>query len=178
MPLAGVGGYDTIERSFDFSKFPNLQEVDFFFRVGREGGAVPWIALALSTLKPATSPRLSAIRLDFGGPPIDTRSVESLVKDAGDDLRQIASEVVRIEREFGEGVVNVIVLRDQLYGAVLDTLNVSFRLRSRGHVDSFSFIPSRSFRTTIVEMGQLPSHPPLLIDHSPRRTTYRVHTIE
>jgi len=96
--------------------------------VGRTGGVLPWIPSALSTLKPATSPRLSTIRLKFAGPPITSLPVERLIKDMGDDLRRIADEADRIEREFG-GMVEFIVVRDSVFGAALDTLHVSFRLR-------------------------------------------------
>ena len=100
----------------------------FELRVGQITGAIPWIPSALSTLKPATSPRLSTIRLDFAGPFISTLHAERFIKDLGDDLRRIADEVGRIEREFG-GTVNFTVLRDSVFGAVLDTLDVSIRSR-------------------------------------------------
>ena len=54
------------QRSFDFSKFRNLQELDL--RVSWMGGGLLWIPGALSTLKPATSPRLSTIQLSFARP--------------------------------------------------------------------------------------------------------------
>ena len=43
------------ERSFDFSEFPNVQHVAF--GVNWVGGGLFWIHAALSTLRPATSPR-------------------------------------------------------------------------------------------------------------------------
>jgi len=100
--------------------------VKFDHRVGKIGGALPWIPSALSTLKPATSPRLSTIRLDFAGPPIASLPVESLIEGMGDDLRRIADEADRIEREF-EGTVEFTVVRDSVFGAALDALKVSIR---------------------------------------------------
>lgn len=126
-----VGTCENVRQSFNLSKFPNLQEVKFDLRVGGRGaGTLPWIPSALSTLKPATSPRLATIRLDFAGPPIASLHVESLIKDMGGDLRRIADEADRIEREF-EGAVEITVLRDPVFGEVLDTLNVSCRSRGR-----------------------------------------------
>jgi len=90
------------------------------------GGVLPWIPSALSTLGHATSPRLSTIRLKFAGPPIASLPVESLIKDMGNDLRRIADEADRIGREFG-GTVNFTVIRDSVFEATLDTLNVSIR---------------------------------------------------
>jgi len=49
-----------------------------------------------------------------------------MITDMGNDLRLIADEVARIEREF-EGAVNLAVLRDSKFGAVLDSLDVRFR---------------------------------------------------
>ena len=114
----------TIVRSFDFSKFPNLQEVDI--GVGWKGGSLVWIPTALSTLKPATSPHLSTIKLNFFRSPNVRWITGDLVKDAGNDLRWVADEVSRIEREF-EGVVDFTVLRDLRFKAALDALNVRFR---------------------------------------------------
>jgi len=119
-------GFETFGRSFDFSKFPDLQEVNFTFTVGWKEVGLPWISAALPTLRPATSPRLSAIRLSFTSSPTASRSIETLIGDAGNDLRWTADEISRIEREF-EGVVNFAVSRDSVFGAVLDTLDVRFR---------------------------------------------------
>jgi len=115
---------------------------------------VPWISLALSTLRPATSPHLSAIRLNFAGEAsIVDQSAETLIETTGDDLRRIADEVARIEREF-EGAVTLTVLRDSVFGVVLDTLNVSFRTRTRGGRDLMPMLvhPPRSFRIVTVEV--------------------------
>ena len=119
-----LDGCEIFERSFDFSKLPNLQELAI--GVGWIGGDLLWIPTALSTLTPATSPRLTIIQLNFTRPSIINRSVGVAVRHIGNNLRRIADEVFRIEQEFG-GVVNVTVLRDPGFGTVLDTLNVRFR---------------------------------------------------
>lgn len=117
---------NVLQRSFDFSNFPNLQEVDFSFRVDWMGGGLPWIPMALSTLKPATSPRLSAIQLNFVWQSSAYQSVDAAIEDVGEDLRRIAGEVARIEREF-EGVVSLAVVWDLGFNAALDKLDVRFR---------------------------------------------------
>jgi len=111
-----LDGRGSFEWSFDFSKFPNLQEVNFGCRVGQREGGVPWIHLALSTLRPATSPRLSAIRLKFTNESsIVSQSAETLIEDMGNDPQRIAGEVARIEREFKK-MVTLTVLRDPVLG--------------------------------------------------------------
>ena len=77
---------ETYERSFDFSKSPNLQEVTLVCGVfGYTRGGLPWFPMALSTLEPTTSPRLSTIRLDFTCSSYFTGSAETLIEDMGDD---------------------------------------------------------------------------------------------
>lgn len=49
-----VDGCETPDQSFNFSKFPNLQEVGHGFRVGLMRGYLVWIPEALSTLRPTT----------------------------------------------------------------------------------------------------------------------------
>jgi len=83
--------------------------------------------VALSTLRPATSPRLSIIQFDFSYSPGVTRSVKAVMEEVGNDLQRVADEVARIECEF-EGTVNLIALLDPVFKEVLDTLNVRFRL--------------------------------------------------
>ena len=118
---------ETYERSFDFSKSPNLQEVTLVCGVfGYTRGGLPWFPMALSTLEPTTSPRLSTIRLDFTCSSYFTGSAETLIEDMGDDLRRVADEVSRIKREF-EGAVSLTTLRDSKFEVVLDRLNVRFR---------------------------------------------------
>jgi len=126
--IPDVDGCETFEQSFDFSKFPNLQEVNFGFRIGWKGGGLPWIPMALSTLRAATSPRLSAIRLEFAGSSVVNQPIETLMEDMGNDFLRTADEVSRIDREF-EGAVNFTVAPDWKVGVVLDTLNVRFRLQ-------------------------------------------------
>ena len=47
-------GFEAFGRSFNFSEFPVLQEVNFTFAVGWKEVGLPWIPAALSTLRPAT----------------------------------------------------------------------------------------------------------------------------
>jgi len=89
------------------------------------GGGLPWIHMALSTLKPATSSHLSAIRLNFAWQSSAYQTVETAIEGAGDDLRRITDEVTRIEREF-EGAMNLTVVWDSGFKSVLDKLNVRF----------------------------------------------------
>lgn len=119
-----IGGNEVFEGSFDFSKFPNLQEVDF--EVCWMGGGLLWVPAALSTLKPTTSPCLSTIRLKLVGPPTSTTLVETLINDTGNDLRWVVDEVFRIEREFDEAV-HLTALWDPVFEVVLNTLGVRFR---------------------------------------------------
>ena len=116
-----VDGRNTLEQSFDFYKFPNLEEVRFGVR-WMDGGLL-WIPKALPTLKPVTSPRLSAIKLSFARSRTSFLYTEMVVTNAGNDLRRIADEVARIEREF-EGAVELNVYRDQWFKAASHTLNV------------------------------------------------------
>ena len=128
MPAPGVDRHKAFKRSFDFSKFPNLQEVNFGFKVGSTVGGLPWIPTALSSLRPATSPHLSTILLDLAATTSIDRPVETLVKDTGNDLQRVADEFTRIEREF-EGAVSLTVLRDSGFEVALGELNVRFPFR-------------------------------------------------
>ena len=104
-----IDGRETFERSFDFSKLPNLQEVRFGVRW--RGGDLRSIPTALSTLRPATSPRLLAIRLGFTDPPASGRLFEPPIKLTGNvtnDVRRVVDEVARIELEF-EGTLELVV---------------------------------------------------------------------
>ena len=145
---------DIFERSFDLSKLPNVREVTFGVWADDSGPeGLPWIPAALSTLRPATSPYLSVIRLDLRSS--TSLLVEDMITNMGNDLRRTADEVGRIEREF-EGAVNFAVLLGSGFGAVLDNLSVRFRFvgwkRPRDHAHSSSFVPCRSFRTIFIEM--------------------------
>ena len=88
-------------------------------------GSPVWMPMALSTIKPATSPRLSVIQLDFSHPPTCNRSVKAMIREAGDDIRRAANEISRIEGEF-EGAVNLTVVWDQSFRVALGALNVRF----------------------------------------------------
>ena len=118
--------------------------------------------MALSTLGPATSPCLSAIRVDFTRVPTTDRSVESLIQNWGGDLRQVATEIARIERGFGEAVdVTVLQLQGSAYWLVLNALGVTVRfpcsgLTFRDPIDSFfNFIPHRFPGDPVVEVGNV-----------------------
>lgn len=118
-------GFEAFGRSFNFSEFPVLQEVNFTFAVGWKEVGLPWIPAALSTLRPATSPRLSAVQLTFTHSPQINRFVEAAIETMGNDLRRTANEVTRIQRKFGGGV-NLTVVRDTGFKAVFDKLSVRF----------------------------------------------------
>ena len=100
--------------------FPNLQEV----RLGVRwvSGNLRWISAALSTLKPATSPRLSIIQLSFSGGAVATQDEEIM-----SDLQRIGAEMSRIRREF-EGAVRLTVIQGGWFKAALEKLDVEFRL--------------------------------------------------
>jgi hypothetical protein len=121
MPPPTVDRRAVFERSFDFSKFPDLQEVDFW--VDWMAGDLLWIPVALSTLKRATSPRLSVVQFNCVTSYTTTHPVETSIEDTGNHLRWAAQEVARIEREF-EG--NLIKSRDPGFKAVFETLDVRF----------------------------------------------------
>jgi len=108
--------------------------------------------MALSSLRPATSPRLFTIQLDFADCPSVNRPATTMIRNMDKDLRRIADEVARIEREF-EGAVDFTVTSDSKFKLVFDTLNVRSRLvrrtRPRGRVDSYSFVLCRSFSATL-----------------------------
>lgn len=84
----GSDRHGTFDRSFDFAKFQNLEEVEF--SVHRTSEGLLWITTTLSTLKPATSPRLCLIRLKFGGSP----------RLLSNDLLLFNDEATRIKAEF------------------------------------------------------------------------------
>ena len=125
-------------RSFDFSKCPNLKEVDI--GTGGKSGELFWIPVALSTLRPATSPHLSAIKLNFFHLPAG-----SLIEDASNDTVWLADEVARIEREF-EGTVDFTVLRSP--GDDVDKLDVRSRFC---RVDDASLTGLHSFPTLVLQ---------------------------
>ena len=144
------------EQSFDFSKLPNIQKVTLRFWLASRKRGLPWIPMSLSTLKPATSPRLSLIILDFIS--FISQTIEIMTIDMGHDLQRVADEVARIEREF-EGAVYIAVSRDSRFKVLLDSLDVRVIFvgwgRPCGRVDSPSFFHCRSFSATFGEMRQL-----------------------
>ena len=162
-PFPDVAGFEILEQSFNFSSLQNLREVNFGITVNWSEGALPWIHMALSTLRSATSPHLSTIRLDFGHSYIPDRSIEPMTQDMGNDLRRIADEVTRIESEF-DGAVDLTVVSDPGFAVVLDTLNVRFYFCGVGSLhnivgsDAFPFTPRRSFSHTAIEMGSTMLH--------------------
>ena len=85
------------ERTFDFSKFPNLQEVTIGVRW--ISGGLLWISAALSTINPTTSPPLSTFKLDISGRPPRFAPVHHK-EQFENDLRLIDERVVQIERDF------------------------------------------------------------------------------
>ena len=92
------------------------------FGVGWVAGGLLWIPITLSTLRPATSPHLSTIRLDFDRSYIinPSESVETIIGDTVNDLRWAVDEVARIEREFG-GAVKSNVFLDPAFTVALET---------------------------------------------------------
>ena len=106
-PFVGPGDHESLNRSFNFTKLPNIQEVTFTVR--RIHGDILWIHKALSTLKPSTSPRLSAVRLKLGSKPPEDSPVH--VRELPDRvIRPIEEQVARIELEY-TGTVDVTVQR-------------------------------------------------------------------
>ena len=90
------------------------------------GGRLLWIPAALSTLRPATSPHLSAIKLRFTRVRSVNRPTKTLIKNMGEDLQWVVDEFARIKHEF-ERAVSFTVIRDSGFEE-LDTLKVRFRL--------------------------------------------------
>ena len=84
---------------------------------------MPWIPMALSTFRPATSPCLSFVRLDFYS--VNDQPITTVTTEMSDDLRCIEAEIARIEREF-EGAVGFAVVPGSKFRVVLDSLNVRF----------------------------------------------------
>ena len=101
------------ERSFDFSEFPRLREVNSSHAVCHMGRGIPWIPTALSTLSPTTSPHLSSLGLLFFGSSSQLRP-EFSIEDVGNDLQRVADQITRIERE-SEGAANFTVVLDPIF---------------------------------------------------------------
>ena len=106
-PFFGPGDQESLNRSFNFTKLPNIQEVTFTVR--QIHGDILWTHKALSTLMLSTSPRLSAVRLKLGTKPPEDSSIH--VRELPDRvIRPIEEQVARIELEF-MGAVDVTVQR-------------------------------------------------------------------
>lgn len=82
-------------------------------------GGLRWIPIAFSTLGLTTTPRLSTIRLNLTHSQAPERPTQTQIKDLGEDLRPVADECVRIQREF-EGVVDFDIFGDLWFQEVLD----------------------------------------------------------
>jgi hypothetical protein len=82
-------------------------------------GRLDWIPEALSTFKPATSPRLTKVHLGFDYPLDQIESQNSHdhseLEDLDRELHWIARELARIEREY-EGTVNIVVMMGEEFG--------------------------------------------------------------
>ena len=125
-------------------------------------GPLHYIPVALSTLKPSTSPHLSDVQLRLTGPTHPHYTSENWnLENMGDDVPRIAEESSRIEREY-EGVVDLRVFRGAGFERY-DTLNVRFFISVESDETSLRdcrLVPRRSFSVGIVEMGSMdnPSH--------------------
>ena len=95
--ILASGDPETFEQSFDFMKLPNLKEAEFI--LGWTSGGLHWIPVALSTIKPTTSSRLSVVQVV-----IRNRSSWHVImvsrERLADDIQLINGEVSRIEQEF------------------------------------------------------------------------------
>ena len=88
-------------------------------------GPLHYIPVALSTLKPSTSPHLSDVQLRLTGPTHPHYTSENWnLENMGDGVPRIAEEFSRIEREY-EGVVDLRAFRGAGFERY-DTLNVRF----------------------------------------------------
>lgn len=79
--------------------------------------------MALSTIKPATSPYLYAIKLSLIGPPDGTLIDEGSTRALGTELKMTAGQITRIRREFNERIY-FIAIRDQWFRVFLESLNL------------------------------------------------------
>ena len=120
-------------------------------------GSVHYIPVALSTLKPSTSPHLSDVQFRLTGLTHPRYTSENWnLENMGDDVPQIAEELTRIEREY-EGVADLRVFRGAGFERY-DTLNVRFFISVELNKTSLRdcwLIPHRSFSVGIVEMGSV-----------------------
>ena len=124
-------------------------------------GPLHYIPVALSTLKPSTSPHLFDVQLRLTGPTHPHYTSENWnLENMGDGVPRIAEESSRIEREY-EGVVELRVFLGAGFERY-DTLNVRFFISAELNKTSLRdcwLIPRRSFSVGIVEMGSV-NNPP------------------
>ena len=118
-------------------------------------GSLHYIPMALSTLKPSTSPHLSYVHLRLTGPthPNFTSGNWNL-ENMGDGVPRIAEEFSRIEREY-EGAVDLRAFRGAGFERY-DTLNVRFFIPvwlDETSLRDCWLIPRRSFSVGVVEIG-------------------------
>ena len=102
-------------------------------------GGIFWIPTTLSTLRPATSPCISAIRLSLGSHSASDRAVLALLKATGRELLRVADEFTRIEREY-KGVVKLTVVRGPGFEAVFNMFNVRSRFCGANDVYSVNLL--------------------------------------
>ena len=98
-----LAGHESLNRTFDFSEFPNLEELAFVTPLAAMD--LHWLPKAISTLKPTTSPRLSSLRLlTCDRPPgSPVPSMERL-----GNVTRLVEGFTQVEREF-MGAVKVTV---------------------------------------------------------------------
>ena len=118
--FTSVGGQESLQRSFDFSKFPRLRTVTLGLRWTRTQGPLHYIHTALSTLKPSTSPHISHVHLRFTGPTYPTHYFSPETSD----LENLGNDLPRIERGY-EGAVWLSVFRSMQFRR-LDGLDLRF----------------------------------------------------
>ena len=71
-------------------------------------GGLLWITTALSTLKPATSPCLSTVHVQYLHPSDFDEALDAMAEDLENDIPPVMDEVIRIRHEFGGEEVGTI----------------------------------------------------------------------
>ena len=75
-------------------------------------GGLLWVTTALSTLRPATSPRISRVRLEFVHSSEPDSAIQAFEQEWEDDIPRVEVEVTRIRREFEGAVVGVFMVQN------------------------------------------------------------------